>query len=81
MRYMIDRSELADFVAHQVELVECLPAQGRLAAEAGYGPDGLDPQTLEAVWLAAGLAAFIGQVICDEPERFIVAACPSGLAA
>jgi hypothetical protein len=26
------------------------------------------------VWLAAGIATFIGQAISEEPERFIVAA-------
>ena len=28
----------------------------------------------EQVWLAAGIATFIGQAIADEPERFIVPA-------
>ena len=43
------------------------------AAADGYG-DGLDEAEREAVWLAAGIATFIGQAIADEPERFIVAA-------
>ena len=39
----------------------------------GYS-DGLDDSEREAVWLAAGIATFIGQAIADEPERFIVEA-------
>jgi len=34
----------------------------------------LDDAEREAVWLAAGIATFIGRAIADEPERFIVAA-------
>ncbi len=42
----------------------------------GWGTEGngLDEAEREAVWLAAGIATFIGQAIADEPERFIVAA-------
>jgi hypothetical protein len=73
IRYRIDREELSDFLARQVRLVECLPVEAAEAAAEGYG-DGLDDAEREAVWLAAGIATFIGQAIADEPERFIVAA-------
>jgi hypothetical protein len=56
-----------------VRLVEGLPLEAADAAADGYG-DGLDEAEREAVWLAAGVATFIGQAIADEPERFIVAA-------
>jgi hypothetical protein len=72
-RYRIDREQLSDFLARQVRLVECLPVEAAAAAADGYG-DGLDEGEREAVWLAAGIATFIGQAIADEPERFIVAA-------
>jgi hypothetical protein len=60
-------------LTRQVRLVEGLPVEAGEAAADGYG-DGLDDAEREAVWLAAGLAAFIGQAIVDEPERFVVAA-------
>lgn len=69
--YRIDRDELTTFVNRQVELVEALPVERQLAAGGEYEPEAMDPATLEAVWLAAAIAAFIGQAICDEPERFI----------
>jgi hypothetical protein len=53
--------------------VDVQPAEAADAAADGYG-DGLDDAEREAVWLAAGIATFIGQAIADEPERFIVAA-------
>jgi hypothetical protein len=70
----VDREELSEFLTRQVRLVERLP----VARSSGLA-DGLDDAEREAVWLAAGIAAFIGQAIADEPERFIVAArerCP-----
>ena len=73
MKYEIDREQLADFLLRQVRLVEALPREAAGAAD-GYGSDGLDEAEREAVWLAAGIATFIGQAIADEPERFIVAA-------
>ena len=45
----------------------------RRPAADGYS-DGLDDSERDAVWLAAGIATFIGQAIADEPERFIVEA-------
>ena len=72
MRYRIDCEELSGFLARQVRLVERLPVEASNGAD-GYG-DGLDDADREAVWLAAGIATFIGQAIADEPERFIVAA-------
>ncbi len=68
-RYEVDREELAEFLTRQVRLVESV----RLDAT-GASTDGLDDTEREAVWLAAGIATFIGQAIADEPERFIVAA-------
>src|SRR6266536_2058352 len=73
MRYRIDREELSEFLTRQVRLVERLPVGAADAAADGYG-DGLEEAEREAVWLAAGIATFIGQAIADEPERFIVAA-------
>jgi hypothetical protein len=73
MRYRIDQDELWEFMARQVRLVQQLPAEAAQAAADGYG-DGLDDSEREAVWLAAGIATFIGQAIADEPERFIVEA-------
>jgi hypothetical protein len=73
MRYRIDQEELSEFLARQVRLVEGLPVEAAEAAADGYG-DGLDDAEREAVWLAAGIATFIGQAISDEPEQFIVAA-------
>jgi len=73
VRYRIDREELAEFLTRQTRLVERLPVEAADAAAGGYG-DGLDDAEREAVWLAAGVATFIGQAIADEPERFIVAA-------
>jgi hypothetical protein len=72
LRYRIDCEELSEFLVRQVRLVERLPVEAAEAAADGYG-DGLDDAEREAVWLAAGIAAFIGQAIADEPERFIVA--------
>ena len=73
MRYRIDQEHLSDFLTRQVRLVERLPVEAADAAADGYG-DGLDDAEREAIWLAAGVATFIGQAIADEPERFIVAA-------
>ncbi len=73
MRYRIDQEHLSEFLIQQVRLVECLPVEAAEAAAEGYG-DGLDDAEREAVWLAAGIATFIGQAIAEEPERFIVAA-------
>jgi hypothetical protein len=61
------------FVARQARLMERLPVQAAEAAADGYS-DGLDDSEREAIWLAAGIATFIGQAIADEPERFIVEA-------
>lgn len=71
MALSIDREALCGFVSRQAALVERLPGEAAEAAAAGYG-DALDPAEREAVWLAAGIATFIGQAIADEPERFIV---------
>jgi hypothetical protein len=73
MRYRIDREQLSEFLVRQVRLVERLPVEAAEAAADGYG-DGLDEAEREAVWLAAGIATFIGQAIADEPEQFIAAA-------
>jgi hypothetical protein len=54
-------------------LFEHLPVEAAEAAAGGYS-NGLDDSEREAVWLAAGIATFIGQAIADEPERFIVEA-------
>ena len=54
------------------DIAERLPVEATQAAADGYG-DGLDDSEREQVWLAAGIATFIGQAIADEPERFIVA--------
>ena len=77
MAYRIDGEALAAFVRGRVWLIEGLPEE---AAEVGL-PDGLDRDEREAVWLAAGIAALIGQAISDEPERFICVVGPAGLAA
>ena len=73
MRFRIDQDRLSEFLTRQARLVEGLPLEAAEAAADGYG-DGLDDAEREAVWLAAGVAAFIGQAIVDEPERFVVAA-------
>ena len=73
MRYRIDQDQLWEFLARQAKLVERLPAEATQAVADGYR-DGLDDSEREAVWLAAGIATFIGQAIADEPERFIVEA-------
>lgn len=73
MRFRIDQEQLSEFLTRQARLVEALPVEAAEAAADGYG-DGLDEAEREAVWLAAGVATFIGQAIVDEPERFIVAA-------
>jgi hypothetical protein len=73
MRYRIDQDQLWEFLARQARLVERLPVEAAEAAADGYS-DGLDDSEREAVWLAAGIATFIGQAIADEPERFIVEA-------
>jgi hypothetical protein len=73
MKYRIDQDELWEFLARQARLVERLPIEATQAAADGYS-DGLDDSDREAVWLAAGVATFIGQAIADEPERFIVPA-------
>jgi hypothetical protein len=65
----VDREELAEFLARQVRLVEGLPTE-----PSDDFVEGLDDAEREAIWLAAGIATFIGQAIADEPERFIVAA-------
>jgi hypothetical protein len=74
-RYRVDRKGLLEFLAEQVRLVERLPVGSTEEVT-----DGLDDAEREAVWLAAGIATFIGQAIADEPERFIRAArerCPA----
>lgn len=73
MRYRIDQEQLSEFLTRQARLIERLPVEAAEGAGDGY-PDGLDDSEREAVWLAAGIATFIGQAIADEPERFIVAA-------
>ncbi len=73
MKYRIDQDQLTEFLTRQIRLVERLPLEAAEAAAEGYG-DGLDAFEREAVWLAAGVATFIGQAIADEPERFIVPA-------
>jgi len=73
VRFRIDQDRLSEFLTRQARLVEGLPLEAAEAAADGYG-DGLDDAEREAVWLAAGVAAFIGQAIVDEPERFVVAA-------
>jgi hypothetical protein len=73
VRYRIDQDQLWEFLARQARLVEHLPVEAAEAAADGYS-DGLDESDREAVWLAAGIATFIGQAIAEEPERFIVAA-------
>src|SRR4051794_14921650 len=73
MQYRIDQDQLWEFLARQARLVERLPVEAAEAAADGYS-DGLDDSEREAVWLAAGVATFIGQAIADEPERFIVPA-------
>src|SRR4051794_25118646 len=70
MRYRIDQDQLWEFLARQARLVERLPVEAAEAAADGYS-DGLDDSEREAVWLAAGIATFIGQAIADEPERFM----------
>jgi hypothetical protein len=50
--------------------VEWLPVEAS-DATADVTETGLDEAEREAVWLAAGIATFIGQAIADEPERFI----------
>ena len=60
MRSRIDREQLSEFLTRQVRLVERLPVEAAEAAADGYG-DGLDDAEREAVWLAAGIATFIGQ--------------------
>lgn len=73
MSYSIDRAALDDFLARQVELVEATPIPGDLAALMSDGQvgEGLTPDELQAVWLAAGLAALIGMTITEQPERFL----------
>jgi hypothetical protein len=73
MKYRIDQDQLWEFLARQVRLVEHLPIEAAEAAADGYS-DGLDDSEREQVWLAAGVATFIGQAIADAPERFIVPA-------
>lgn len=71
VKYRIDRDELAAFISRQVAQLEAMPIEGRLGQSETCEPEAMDQATLEAVWLAAAIAAFIGQAICDEPERFI----------
>lgn len=73
MTYYIDRAALDDFLARQVELVESTPVPADLAALTSDGciGDGLTADELQAVWLAAGLAALVGTAITEQPERFL----------
>jgi hypothetical protein len=59
MRCRIDWEELSEFLTRQVRVVERLPVEAADAAADGCG-DGLDDAEREAVWLAAGIATFIG---------------------
>jgi hypothetical protein len=79
MRYRIDQDHLWEFLSRQARLVERLPVEAAEAAADGYS-DGLGDSEREAVWLAAGVATFIGQAIADEPERFIVAVADAAAA-
>lgn len=73
MSYCIDRAALDDFLTRQVELVETTPVPEDLSALIAETPvgDGLTPDELHAVWLAAGLAALVGMAITEQPERFL----------
>ena len=75
MNYRVDRRALAEFVEQQTEIVETAPIAADLAevAASDYG-EMMTADGLRAVWLAAGIATFIGQAIVEEPERFITAA-------
>jgi hypothetical protein len=66
MRYRISQDQLWEFLARQARLVECLPVEATQGEADGY-TDGLDDSEREAVWLAAGIATFIGQAIADGP--------------
>ena len=82
MEYRIDRGALAEFLAEQVALVEAVPlprAVGELlAARAVY--ERSHAQEVRGLWLAAGLATHVGLAICEQPERFVVAAASEALA-
>lgn len=68
MRYRIDQDQLWEFLARQAHLVERLPVEAAEAAADGYS-DGLDESEREAVWLAAGIATFIGELTDTDREN------------
>ena len=74
MNYRVDRRALAEFVEQQTDLVETAPMSADLAEVAATDYGEMTADGLRAVWLAAGIATFIGQAIAEEPERFITAA-------
>ena len=72
MHYRIDRPALVEFVEQQTDLVETASMSADLAEVAASDYGEMTADGLRAVWLAAGIATFIGQAIAEEPERFIV---------
>ena len=73
MNYRVDRRALAEFVEQQTEIVETAPMSADLAEIAASDYGEMTADGLRAVWLADGIATFIGQTIAEEPERFITA--------
>jgi hypothetical protein len=76
--YRIDIEALLDFVATQVELVECAAVPEQLTnVTAGLHHEASSSDELRALWLSAGLATHVGLAIFREPERFITASHPA----
>jgi hypothetical protein len=79
LEYRINREELAEFVARQIDLVEAAAMPSLLAqvAELRLRHESVGRDEVRALWLGAGLATHVGLAIFEEPERFITAGEPS----
>jgi len=71
MTHRIARHALHAFVEATVDRIEGTPMPGDIHALAGA--EDVPVEEWHAVWLAAGLATQIGDVLLEEPELFVEA--------
>jgi hypothetical protein len=69
MSHRIDRHALHAFVEQTVDRIEATPMPGDI--QVLPGADGVPSEEWHAVWLAAGIATQIGDVLLEEPELFV----------
>jgi hypothetical protein len=69
MTHRICRHALHAFVQEAVDRIEATPMPADMAEMPGAG--GVPVREWHAVWLAAGIATQIGDVLLEEPELFV----------